>query len=239
MRQVINVPQSVIDEHALVAQTYAGFLVGHPVRAERYTYPITQPGAVTVDYNHPWVEPNPVQDDCMFCQRLNDAEAERRVFGFQAAIDKEVLARKWEHLSNWCREADEDEIPNVFFMAPRATQASDGRTIMVPQRDVSKMSGDFENRRCFIELRQHEPRVTRFGEPRPDGWRLKSAPIVRLPLRLKRKMCIDWNHVYARWMAEKGLSYDFEKREFFKDVQSLEDFHTVSDLPNPPYYTGV
>src|SRR3990172_7403529 len=90
MKQIVNVPQDIIDEPALIAQKYAGYLVGHPVRAARYTVPL--PGSVDVDQTRPWVEPNPVQDGCLLCQRLTDNEAERRVFGFQASIDKEVLA---------------------------------------------------------------------------------------------------------------------------------------------------
>lgn len=224
MRQTVNVPQSVIDEHAMVAQTYAGFLVGHPVRAARYTTPL--PGSVDIDRTRPWTEPNPVQDDCVFCVRLTDEEAERRVFGFQAAIDKEVLGRKWAHLSHWVSFADEADIPTVIYKdAPVDLEQPDGTTKPIYQRDVSAMSSDHANRRRFIENEQYKPRQTQGGQPRPEGWNTKAASIVSLPLRIKRKMCIDWNHVYTRWMAAESLTYDFDKREFYRDIEDLQEWN--------------
>lgn len=197
MRQSVSVPQEVVDEHALVAQRYAGYLVGHPIRAERYTTPLR--GSVTVDRTRAWVEPNPMQDDCLFCQRLTDDEAVRRVAGFQAAIDKEVLGTKWRHLNAWAMERGLD--PNSHAV-----------------------------RRQFIEENQNVPRDTVSGygnnrKPRPTGWLTKAAPLVSMPLRIKRKLCIDWNHVYTAWMKAEGLEYDFEKHEFFRNLDVSQKFH--------------
>jgi hypothetical protein len=201
MRQTVTVPQAVIDEHSLVAQVYAGYLVGHPVRAARYTVPIATPGAVDIDWKSPWKEPNPVQDDCAFCLRLTDDEAVRRVAGFQAAIDKEVLGTKYKHLSEWATERGLD-------------------------------STDHAVRRQFIAENQYVPRpehISDYGTPRPaapNGWKTKAAPIVDLPLRLKRKLCIDWNHVYMRWLASMdNLHYDFETREFYRDLDVSQEFY--------------
>lgn len=231
MRQVINVPQQVIDEHSLVAQTYAGYLLGHPVRAARYTTPL--PGSVDVDWTKPWVEPNPMPDDCVFCVRLSDDEAVRRVEGFQAAIDKEVLGSKWKHLNAWVASADEADIPVVIYNDVKVNiEMPDGSTKSVRQRNLSAMASDFKNRRKFIEDNQYVPREAALSpsawgnhrSARPHGWNTKAAPIVSLPLRIKRKMCIDWNHVYLRWMQAEGLQYDFDKQEFYRDVESFGDF---------------
>lgn len=221
MRQAVNVPQVVIDEHAMVAQTYAGFLVGHPVRAARYTTPL--PGSVDIDFTRAFVEPNPMQDDCIFCQRLTDADAERRVFGFQAAIDKEVLARKWKYLSEWVTFSPAEDIPTfIEHDAVIDLEQPDGSVKQVRQRNISAMTMDFANRRKFVEQNQYVPRPAR-----PNGWATKAAPIVSLPLRIKRKMCVDFNHVYTRWMAtDPSIQYDFEKREFYKEVESVADFET-------------
>ena len=227
MRQTVSVPQEVVDEHAMVAQTYAGFLVGHPVRAARYTTPLH--GSVQIDNTRPWVEPNPVQDDCLFCVRLDDAEAERRILGFQAAIDKEVLARKWTYLSHWVANAPVEDIPfvewNEEVVPIFSHDGQDSSTTTVRTRNLTAMASNFANRRRFIENEQYKPRLTRSGQSRPDGWNTKAASIVGFPLRLKRKMCIDWNHVLTRWMAADGCQYDFEKREFYKDIESLEEWN--------------
>ena len=226
----MNVPQTVIDEHAMVAQTYAGFLVGHPVRAARYTTPL--PGSVDIDFTRPFVEPNPLPDDCIFCQRLTDDDAVRRVFGFQAAIDKEVLARKWKYLSEWVSFAPAEDIPTFIEKeAAIDVEMPDGSVKPVRQRDVSAMSADFANRRKFIEQNQYVPRPAHQNQygtvmpEKPRGWATKAAPIVSLPLRIKRKMCIDWNHVYTRWMATEGLTYDFDKREFYKEIEDLQEWN--------------
>jgi len=224
MRQAVSVPQAVIDEHSMVAQTYAGFLVGHPVRAARYTTPL--PGSVNIDFTRPFVEPNPVQDDCIFCVRLTDENAESRVFGFQAAIDKEVLGRKWGHLNNWVSSAPEADIP-VYILkdVPVRLEGPNGYVSEVYQRDISAMASDFTNRRRFIEQQQYQPRQTKNGHPRPHGWETKAAAIVSLPLRIKRKMCVSWNHVYTNWMAKEAVQYDFEKKEFYRDIESLEQWN--------------
>lgn len=227
MKQIVNVPQHIIDEHALIAQKYAGYLVGHPVRAARYTVPL--PGSVDVDATRPWVEPSPVQDSCLFCRQLTDEEAERRVLGFQAAIDKEVLARKWGHLQHWLASAPEDEIPTVIYLDdPSSIELPDGTTKSVRQRNIGAMTGDFRNRRKFVELnqyRQRGPGTSLSGAPRPYGWQTKSANIAGMPLRIKRKMCIEWNHVYARWTQEAGVNYDFEMHEFFRNIDALDGWN--------------
>ncbi len=227
MKQIVKVPQHIVDEHALIAQKYAGCLVGHPVRAARYTVPL--PGSVDIDFTRPWVEPNPVQDACLFCRRLTDEEAERRVFGFQAAIDKEVLARKWTHLQAWISTAPEEQIPTVIYLdQPGSVAMPDGTTKLVRQRNIGAMTGDFRNRRKFIEENQYRsrgPGTSLSGAPRPSGWNTKAANIVSLPLRVKRKMCIEWNHVYLDWMRENGLEYDFEAHEFYRQIDALDDWN--------------
>jgi hypothetical protein len=43
--------------------------------------------------------------------------------------------------------------------------------------------------------------------------------MVDLPLRLKRKLCIEWNHLYRDWLNEhEGAWYDFDAREFYREV---------------------
>ena len=103
----------------------------------------------------------------------------------------------------------------------------------VRQRDVPAMTGDFRNRRKFIEDNQYlsrGPGTSLTGAPRLNGWNTKAAAIVRLPLRIKRKMCIEWNHVYTRWMQENGLEYDFEMHEFYRNIESLDDRHIWSGV---------
>ena len=47
-------------------------------------------------------------------------------------------------------------------------------------------------------------------------------PMVDLPLRLKRKMCIEWNHVYTDFLtANPTVSYDFDSRMFLKEMPEL------------------
>ena len=233
MKRIVKVPQHIVDEHALIAQKYSGYLVGHPVRAARYAVPL--PGSVDVDLARPWVEPKPVQDGCLFCQRLTDEEAESRVSGFQAAIDKEVLARKWGHLQQWISSAPEDQIPTVIYLDGSSSIAMpDGTTRSVRQRNVGAMTGDFRNRRKFIEDNQYlsrGPGTSLSGAPRLEGWKTKAANIVGLPLRVKRKMCIEWNHVYLDWMRENGLEYDFEMHEFFRNVDAMDDWNIWAGTP--------
>lgn len=236
MRQTVIVPQDVVDEHSLVAQTYAGYLFGHPVRAERYTTPL--PGSVHVDWKTPWVEPNPIQDDCVFCVRLTDAEAERRVFGFQAAIDKEVMASKWKYLNEWVGLAPAEDIPVFYTDGVIEVEQPDGSVKSMEKRDISSMASHPRNRRAFIERHQYVPLPEGDAHTATyllgweswetcgstkNGWRTKAAPIVSLPLRIKRKMCIDWNHVYTRFMAREELQYDFDTHEFYREKTDEPD----------------
>ncbi len=203
---IVPVPQSVIDEHAMVAQTYAGFLLGHPIRAARYTTPLR--GSVEVDWSRPWVEPNPLQDDCVFCVRLTDEEAVRRVEGFQWAIDKEVIGAKGNYFNTWMEER------GLSYETP------EGRRALL---------------RTFIAETQYKPIPEHQSHwnnsiivpARPNGWKTKAAPLVNFPLRLKRKMCIDWNHVYTRWMEKEGLHYNFDDREFYKELDVSQEFYAA------------
>jgi len=44
--------------------------------------------------------------------------------------------------------------------------------------------------------------------------------MVELPLRLKRKLCIEWNHLYRAWLEEHPDSwYDFDEREFYREIE--------------------
>ncbi len=182
-RQLVMPPQTLADEHTLVAQRYAGYLVGHPYRNQQQSI------TVTVDRSRPWEEPAVVADDCIFCVRLTDAEAMSRVLGYQFAIDKEAARYKLVPLQAWVTGGSPD----------------------VPEPHVP--AGSRINMRKFIELFQD----TR-TEEEPNGWPLRPLPFVTLPLRLKRKLCIEWNHIYLAWMSENDLQYDFEKHEFWHDV---------------------
>ncbi len=203
MRQKVEVPQAVIDEHTAVAQTYAGYLVGHPIRAARYTTPLK--GSVQIDWNTPWAEPNPMQDTCVFCLLLNDFSVEKRVAGFQAAIDKEVLATKRLYFDKWV-----------------------AATGLPPFGDETQKHAAW---RVFIREHQYKSIPAHQGQwgswkpEKPGGWSTKAADLTSLPLRLKRKMVIGWNHCYTKWMEKEGLSYDFDAHEFYRDLDVSQEFH--------------
>lgn len=182
----VHPPQEVADEHTLVAQRYGGYFVGHPYRN------VPQTTMVHVDRKKQWREPPVVADDCLFCAKMTDAEVERRVVGYQAAIDIEVLRRlgKAQAFTEWLQDRGIESLGNI------------------PVGDTMRL------RREFIELVQDVPR-----ENRPDGWKTTAFPLVHLPLRLKRKMAIEWNHILLKWMTEAGTAYDFQKREFYDDVK--------------------
>lgn len=182
-RETVNPPQELADEHTLIAQRYAGYLVGHPYRNKQQTT------EVTVDRRRRWREPAVVADDCIFCARLTDEEAIRRVAGYQYQIDIESTRSKRQHFTAWV-DSGAPDVPEP------------GR------HEASKA-----NLRRFCELFADMP-----TEKRPEGWRTRPLPFITLPLRLKRKLCIEWNHLYRRWMEENDLQYDFEAREFYREV---------------------
>jgi len=188
VRIVRKPPQELADRHTLLAQYYAGYFVGHPYRQAQQR---VGPDAITVDRSKPWVEPNVLRDDCLFCERLTDEEAIRRVAGYQQAIDVEVLSARQAMYLMWLEKPVENEVPVTT-------------EVLIADGYVLKgIVANAENRRAYIE---------RF----PDQFDVKPFPMVSLPLRLKRKLCIEWNHLYTAWMAETGCQYDWEKREFFK-----------------------
>lgn len=194
MRKACHPPQQLADQHTLIAQQYAGYFVGHPYRAAQQR---TDPGAIQVEWDKPWVEPKVVSDGCAFCERLTDEDAERRVAGYQHAIDIEVLRPRSLLYTEWLG-AGTDEVREVEEIDIAGVVRKRGVTASGP------------NRRTFIER---------------HGACLDVQPIsmVALPLRLKRKLCIEWNHIYRDWLAENDeIHYDFESREFYCEVDQEE-----------------
>jgi hypothetical protein len=217
-RQAVKPPQEIADAHALVAQRYAGYFVGYPYRNPQMQK--VDP-AVDVDRRRPWKEPNIVADDCVFCVRLTDEDAERRVAGIQYAIDIEATRSKSAHYIGWLASGSPD--------------------VLEPNGGGSRShEAHLANRRRFCELFQDMP-----TERRPDGWRLRPLPLVTLPLRLKRKVCIEWNHVYLPWMKDAGLEYDFDKRVFYREVadsgaDESDPFIEVMEVGDQQYvYMGL
>jgi len=145
-----------------------------------------------VNRKRKWKEPSVVADDCEFCVTLNNEQAVRRIAGYQFQLDIECTRTKYMYLEAWLKAG-----------------------IDVPNSDAGRR--DWANLRRFIELRQDVK-----TEKRPNGWRLRPLPLHELPLRLKRKLCIEWNHVYIRWMKKENLLYDKGQRMFYREV-SLED----------------
>ncbi len=194
-RELVKPPRAVVDEHTLIAQKYAGCLVGHPYRQKQ------QSPVITVDMARRWREPGVVADDCIFCVRLTDEDAVRRVAGYQYRIDVEVLRGKWPHYAKWC--------------------SAMGPDVPEPHAD---MRNNPANYRRFCELFQDAhtvspPNAWRDTTITRDGWKTRPFPMVNLPLRIKRKLCIEWNHLYLSWMAEEGIEYDFLKREFWREAE--------------------
>ncbi len=174
----------------------------HTLAAQRYAgYLVGHPyrnqrqsTIVTVDRQRVWREPAIVADDCIFCVRMTDEEAVERVLGFQFAIDKESMGLgKHKYLRAWVMSGSPD----------------------VPEPNV--LLGSRRNLRKFCELFQDMP-----TEKRPNGWKLRPLPFCTLPLRLQRKLCVEWNHIYLAWMQENDLQYDFEKHEFWHEVPDPE-----------------
>ena len=198
----------------------------HTLSAQRYAgyfvgHPyrnVQQSTTVTVDRQRPWREPVVVADDCIFCVRLTDEEAVDRVLGFQFAVDKESVGTKWMHFRMWVTGGSPD----------------------VPEPHIP--NGSRRNLRKFCELFADMP-----TEKRPNGWKLRPLPFCTLPLRLQRKLCVEWNHIYLAWMQENDLQYDFEKHEFWREVPDPEPGEEVGtaeviDPRDPrvglPYYSG-
>lgn len=72
-------------------------------------------------------------------------------------------------------------------------------------------------KRRFIA--EHEDRPT---EKRPHGWRRTALNLTALPLYLKRRLCVEWNHVLRDFLADhEGYSYDIEARRLLYVPPSL------------------
>lgn len=204
MREVVKPPHALANEHTLVAQRYAGYFVGHPYRNPQQTR------EVEIDRRRRWKEPAIVADDCLFCVRLTDAEAARRVLGYQYALDKE---------STWEQRAPFLAYGAMFGYMHLAALDNEPEFVVWINSGLEDVPepGKFDsqrNLRRFCELFQD---VT--SEKRPEGWVTRPLPFITLPLRLKRKLCIEWNHLYLLWMEDNGLEYDFEKQEFWHEVE--------------------
>ncbi len=189
MRAIVEFPQTLADEHTLIAQRYAGYFVGHPYRAAQQR---VGPDAIKVETNKAWKEPTVAADDCIFCARLTDDDSVRRIAGYQHAIDIEVLRPHALAYATWLGSgARVDEARVLSGGKPRA---------------VSTSAAD---RRAFIETHR-------------DILQIQPYPMVDLPLRLKRKLCIEWNHVYRDWLLDHpDVEYDAETRDFFHEVDEL------------------
>ena len=200
-------PQNVADSIALTAQKYVGYFTGHPTRVEQWPTPIKN--SCTMEPG-PWREPIVVIDKCIFCVGMTNADVIRRVDGFQAAIDKETLGRKWQHFSLWCKANGMPNFPTTY--AP----------------------DNWKLWRRYITETQDLPRVSRHEDyygvvtesQRPEGWNVKAFPICDLPFKLKRKLCIEWNHVYTYWMRDEcseEINYDFEAKLFYVNEEGEVD----------------
>jgi hypothetical protein len=215
MRYPVDPPPSLADQHTLVAQRYAGYFVGHPYRAAQQR---VGPGAIQVDRSRPWREPAVVSDDCEFCRRLTDDEAERRVAGYQHAIDIEVLRPHALAYAEWLGSDAPVVVEEVNIAG------------VVKRRGVGASQA---NRRKFIETHG-------------DVMDVKPLPLIDLPLRLKRKLCIEWNHLYRDWLREHpDIQYDFATRTFYRDVPAPDDEAPVQPkewwhgyAPDSPLWTG-
>ena len=202
------------DKLAIIAQKYAGFFTGKSYRFDQQSIYIVTQNADTkgIHVGKAWKEPVVIGDDCDFCTHTNDVRVVERVAGYQHQIDIEILRAKNAFYNVWLKENGPDVIEHMFI---KDSTAESG------QVEVGKVDSAV-NRRKFIELHQDTPRQTRSGLDRPNGWNQKSLPIVNLPLRLKRKMVIEWNHVYRDYLAANpSITYDFEARIFLKEMPEL------------------
>lgn len=189
-------PQSLADQHTLIAQRYAGYFPGHPFRQVQMTQ------IIDMDTRRKWREPQVVADDCIFCQRMTDEDVVRRMEGYQHQIDIECTRGRVGLFNLWAlkKYGREEDSPKPGF-APRPGLAwpSTPERLRAFVEDTGSSWGD-------------EP-----SKPRP-------MPMVDLPLRLKRKLCIEWNHLYLDWMEKENVKYDFDSRMFFRE----------SEQPAPP-----
>lgn len=222
--KAVKLPQEYADEHTLAAQRYAGYFVGHPYRAAQHGSPDV--GKVVVETDVPWREPPVVADDCEFCRRLTDESAVRRVAGFQNAIDIEVIRGYSFEYSEWLKTG-----PGIVEFVDMQLDSGNGDYLKIPVPDPSipvaegaRRIGYFAsaaNRRRFVELFQDEW-LTEACQPNCEidhthvrKSRITSMDMTRLPLRLKRKLCIEWNHIYLRFLKDHPeFWYDWETREF-------------------------
>jgi hypothetical protein len=204
MRIAHTLGQEFADKHTLVAQRYAGYLIGHPYRHKQQT---VGPTAITVEAK-PWREPAITRDDCEFCKRLTDEEVTRKVAGYQHEIDIETLRMYGQAYSQWLMH-ETDEVPETEGVV---IQVVDPDTGLVEERQFDRGLGDkAANRRRFIELHI---------DTSPDL--VTALPMVDLPLRIKRKMCIEWAHLYRDYLKENpDVVYDFEKKEFYRELPDL------------------
>jgi hypothetical protein len=190
-----KLPQALIDQHTLIAQRYAGWFFGRPFRHQQEQI---GPSAITYEGER-WREPVVVEDDCEFCRRMTDEDVERRIAGYQHQLDIEVLRPHMTEYSEWLAQKV-DEVPEK-----QAVMYND----QIYERGIT---GSQVNRRTFIE-KYIEPRMKKIATL------VAPLPMVRLPFRLKRKLCIEWNHLYRDFLAEHPeITYDFEKREFMIDL---------------------
>lgn len=193
-------PRAIIDQHTLIAQKYAGWFFGF---GYQYLQSGTGPQAVTK--TGPWKEPVVVRDECEFCTRMSDEDVIRRVNGFQHQIDIEVLRAYDDRYTSWLVQRV-DEVPETVEIT------------VTEKLVVSKgVTSSAKNRRAFIE-RYVDPLVLR------EKTGMTALPLVRLPLRLKRKLCIEWNHLYRDFLKENpNVEYDWEKREFVIRLPALKE----------------
>lgn len=209
------------DKITLIAQRYAGYFIGHP-----YSFDQQAGWQVQIDptkrgihvEKKAWKEPVVLADDCEFCKRLTDESAESRVAGFQHQIDIEVLRVKTGFYHTWLEECGPDVVEFLERDIELETEDEGSATVRV----ACGRENSAANRRAFIRTEQDKPRLTRSGANRPDGWMQKALPMVDLPLRLKRKMCIEWNHVYVEYLEQNPtVIYDFERKDFFMEMPEL------------------
>jgi len=190
MKVAVPIPQNLADAHTQTAQKYAGHFVGHPYRAGQQR---TGPGAIRVDYERKWQEPAVFSDRCDFCRRLTDESAVQRVAGYQHALDIEVMRARAAGFADWLAAARKD-VPDVE------------EVVIAGERIRRGVSNSAANRRAYIERHEKEFDVS-------------SLRMIDLPLRLKRKLCIEWNHLYRDWLTlHPKIWYDFEDQEFYREV---------------------
>src|SRR3990167_633556 len=212
---------TIADKITLIAQYYAGYFIGHPYRFDQQkVYRIVDEGQQGIHVSKKlWKGPTIQRDNCQFCERTTDEEVKRRVAGFQHQIDIEILRNKTRHYNEWLKSNSPD-IQDWHVSAINSVDENNNATrelILVGTADSAA------NRRKFIELFQNKPLVTYTGQQRPDGWAHKPIPLVDLPLRLKRKMVIEWNHIYRDFLTENpDIGYDFNTKTFYKEVPDLE-----------------